>query len=214
MGSIYACEFPNWKPSKFMTDVNPDPYVTKPIIVDMAMQHHKGQKRLALQAGGHVGIWPAKLSDHFESVVSFEPVLENYLACVLNIQSSNVFMCLGCLGSVAKQVRVANSIMFGGSAKVSVKANTFASCAIPVCKLPQWVQSQIDAIFLDVEGYELEILRGATDVLEANHPTIVVEEKEKFLQTGQAGETARLLARFGYKQVDQLRDDLIFVADR
>ena len=214
MAGVKKSPWPNWVPSKWMTDIRPDPYIKAPKVVDVAMRHHKGHRRLVIQAGGHVGIWPAKLSDYFERVVSFEPVLENYIACVHNIQANNVLMCLGCLSSSLELVKVSNSVGFGGSARISPKENTFASCAIPICKLPQWIQSQIDAIFLDVEGHELEILKGAVDVLEANHPMIVTEEKEKFLQTGKAGETARFLQRWGYKQVDQLSNDLIFVAER
>ncbi len=206
--------FPNWVPSKWMTDIKPNPYIKAPKVVDAAMHHHKGSRRLVIQAGGHLGIWPAKLSDYFEYVVSFEPVLENYIACVHNIHASNVLVIPCCLYGDLDFVRVSDYVGFGGSARISPKENTFPSVAIPIYKLPKWIQSQIDAMFLDVEGCELEILKGATHVLEANHPTIVVEEKEKFLQTGTAGETARFLQPFGYKQVDQLRDDLIFTADR
>ena len=208
--------FPNWIPSKWMTDIRPDPYVKRPLVVDTAMKHHTGHRRLVLQAGGHVGIWPAKLSDYFEYVVSFEPVLENYIACVHNIQASNVLMIPGCLSSSLELVRVANSEGFGGSAGISTKLPqyNFASCAIPICKLPEWIQSQIDAMFLDVEGYELEILKGAVDVLEANHPTVVVEENNKSLQIRKAGAVAEFLEPFGYKQVDRYGDDLIFAADR
>ncbi len=197
-----------------MTGIRRDPYVEQPIIIDAAMRHHEGSSRLAIQAGGHVGIWPAKLSDHFEQVVSFEPVWENYVACVHNIQATNVLMVPGCLSSATNLVRVSNSEGFGGSARISPKENTCPSVSIPIYKLPKWIQSQIDAMFLDVEGHELEILRGATDVLELNHPTIAVEEKEKFLRTGKLGETAQFLKRFGYRQVEQIRNDLIFVADR
>ena len=207
-------KYPNWIQSKWMLDIRSDPYFKAPYVVDTAMAHHKGPRRLVLQAGAHIGIWPAKLSDYFEQVIAFEPVLENYLASVNNILATNVLVIPGCLSSSLDFVRVSDSRGFGGSARISTKENTVATVATPVSSLPEWIQSNIDAIFLDVEGHELEILKGATDVLEANHPTIVVEEKEKFLQTGKAGETARLLQPFGYQQVDQFSDDLIFVADR
>lgn len=197
-----------------MTDIRSDPYIKAPKIVDTAMRHHRGRNRLVIQAGGHVGIWPAKLSDHFDRVVSFEPVLENYIACVHNIQANNVLMVPGCLSSNLGLVRVTNSVGFGGSARISTNEKTFASCAISICRLPDWIQSRIDAMFLDVEGYELEILKGAANVLESNHPTVIVEENNKSLQIRKAGEVAEFLKRFDYEQVDRLRDDLIFAAKR
>ena len=214
MASVEA--YPNWVPSKWMSDIRPDPYVKRPQIVDVAMRHHTGDTRLVIQAGGHVGIWPAKLSDYFEYVVSFEPVLENYIACLNNIQASNVLMCLGCLSSSLGLVRVSNSEGFGGSAGISTKLPqyNFASCATPICKLPEWMQSKIDAMFLDVEGYELEILKGAVGVIETNHPTISVEENNKSLLVRNEGDVAGFLKRFGYQQADRLRDDLVFVAKR
>ena len=201
-----------------MTDIAPSPYVKAPRIVDEAMRYHKGQKRLAIQAGGHIGIWPAKLSDYFDFVMSFEPVLENYIAPMHNIKAKNVLMVPCCLGLGLDLVRVNNSQGCGGSANISAQDKpmhkTVASCCIPICELPQLVRSKIDAIFLDVEGYELEVLQGGADVIAANHPTITVEENNKSLRRRKAGAIAEFLQPFSYRQVGHHGDDLIFVADR
>lgn len=205
-------EYPNWTQSNWMLNIRPDPYFKAPRVVDTAMPHHKGPRRLVIQAGAHIGIWPAKLSDYFEFVVSFEPVLENYVASIHNIKATNVLVIPGCLGFNLELVSVSDSHGFGGSAKIATEGNTFASCSIPVHRLPNWIQSQIDAIFLDVEGYELEILKGATGVLNINHPMVVVEENNKSLQIRKAGEVAEFLGQYGYQQVDRYADDLVFTA--
>jgi FkbM family methyltransferase len=53
----------------------------------------------------------------------------------------------------------------------------------------------ISAIKIDVEGYELEVLKGATRILAENHPSIIME----CLNTEQLQKCSKLLQTFGYE---------------
>ena len=208
----------NWDPSKWMMDIRPALHFTNPKIVDIAMTHHCGLRRVAVQAGGHIGIWPAKLAAYFEDVVSFEPTPENWQACMLNIKAGNVLVVPACVSSKVGFVRISDITCkrFSGSQRViSDERGDQETITVPcmtIASMPKKVCSRIDAIFLDIEGHELEALKGAEEIIKQNHPTIVVEENKKSLMGRRAGELNDYLVRLGYKFIDGYRDDLIFCA--
>lgn len=58
------------------------------------------QRRTCVQAGGHIGIYPRKLSKFFECVYTFEPEPENFSCLVLNTRGMPNVLATPCfLGS-------------------------------------------------------------------------------------------------------------------
>ena len=62
-------------------------------------------KRVCIQAGGNLGIWPKKLSTIFDSVYTFEPDLENWQALEKNLVGINNIHAKNCaLGAIPGKV--------------------------------------------------------------------------------------------------------------
>jgi hypothetical protein len=67
-----------------------------------------------------------------------------------------------------------------------------------------------DAIFLDLEGYEIPALQGAQRTLTNHHPLLVVEENKHGNHRGYSyGDIERLLAPLKYKVIDRVGEDLV-----
>ena len=59
-----------------------------------------GNRRVAVQAGGACGIWPARLAGFFDRVYTFEPCITNYECLVENLKPfGNVSFARAALGS-------------------------------------------------------------------------------------------------------------------
>ena len=201
-----------------MMNIRPELHFTKPQIVDIAMKHHCGLRRVVVQAGGHVGIWPAKLATYFEDVVSFEPTPENWQACMLNIKADNVLVVPACVSSKVGYVRISDITCkrFSGSQRILTdigeNQQTISVPCLTIASLPKRLRSRVDAIFLDIEGHEIDALTGAEEIIRKNSPLIVVEENKKSLMGRRAGELGDYMHGLGYDCVGGYRDDLVFCA--
>ena len=141
----------------------------------------------ALDIGAHVGLWSMILKDHFERVLAFEPVPEHVACFHLNLQDSidfgqgkgNVEVYPIALGSVHKKVLINPVPDNSGNAYVeTVKMEGHNLVEVEQHLLDDWyVGGPISFIKIDVEGYELEVIKGAEDTIRLHRPVIVVEQK-------------------------------------
>lgn len=130
------------------------------------------QRKVCVQAGGHAGFWPMRLAERFERVVTFEcePVL--YQCLVKNTQLLKKIetypLAIGAfVGKVAMRGSVsAGSWRIDPAGKFPVDQTTIDVFGLTAC----------DAIFLDIEGYEVEALKGAAETIGKFRPVIHVEE--------------------------------------
>ena len=74
--------------------------------------------------------------------------------------------------------------------------------------LTQLRMSRVDVLKIDVEGAELEVLRGAKDTLTRHRPVLIIELEEELLATmgTSSSEVHDLLATYGYRS-DGVFDD-------
>jgi hypothetical protein len=68
--------------------------------------------------------------------------------------------------------------------------------------------SRVDVLKIDVEGAELEVLRGAKDTLTRHRPVLIIELEEELLATmgTSSSEVHDLLATYSYRS-DGVFDD-------
>jgi FkbM family methyltransferase len=136
---------------------------------------------LALDIGGHVGLWSRVLAYHFCGVAAFEPVPKLCACFKKNLKDhSNVILhecALGdkfskrrmiWMGENTGNCRFVNSRPVDGEETGDLETD---------CKTLDSFNMNPDLIKIDVEGFEYFVLLGAEETIRQNKPTIVVEQK-------------------------------------
>lgn len=169
--------------------------------VDVGMKYCS-HKRVAVQAGGHAGIWPRRLARFFERVFTFEPEPELYRCLVLNLETvSNVECYPYALGADRRTVKLQPHVS-AGSWKVSedgkfpVMQIRIDDLALPNC----------DLIALDIEGYEVEALLGAKETIRKFSPVIYVEELERSILAIRSH-----LSSLNYVRKETVHNDAVYI---
>lgn len=127
---------------------------------------------VCVQAGGHVGLWPIRLAGLFKRVYTFEcdPMLYDCMvkntAKLTSINTSH-----HALGAFVGEVQVLAAVS-AGSWRVDPKGTwRTQQTTIDAMNL-----DRCDAIYLDVEAYEVEALKGAAETIRRFSPVIHLEE--------------------------------------
>lgn len=168
--------------------------------VDVAVKHVR-TTGVCVQAGGFLGMWPTRLAKYFERVYTFEPVPHLYECAKRNTQhlpSVRVYNCA--LGDAMKTVRI-NPRRAGcsevGTGELDVTQVTIDSLCLIRC----------DAIFLDVEHYEMQVLEGAKQTIERFRPVITLEVKaeteERYIEV--------MRRAYKYTKAAKVHADITFV---
>jgi len=146
-------------------------------------------------------------------VYAFEPDTDNYTSLQYNIglnHFKNVIPVKKALGAVMQQSRLFKVNRFNtGMNRILSASDSFSDFeTIEVSTLDEEAirlkLNRIDLIKIDVEGYELNVLKGARAVLEKFHPLIIVEVIEVNLKNnGQtSAQVIEFLKEFGYRFID------------
>jgi FkbM family methyltransferase len=183
-----------------------------PKVIDLMLPYVR-RHGVVIQAGAHVGLWPAVLSQHFDQVLSFEPVPKLIAAAREGAPYENVTIAEAALSDHCGTVKLSvpggeKMERFSGSAAVAEEG-----IEVPTVTIDSLLAHNVGAIMLDIEGHELPALRGAVDTIQKWRPVIVVEENNKSLRYRAPGDVANFLRPFGYSVRRRFMGDLIFVVE-
>ena len=170
------------------------------------------KKEVCIQAGGNVGIFPAKLAEHFDSVYTFEPDNDNLRCFEKNNIPDNVMMYWGGLGDESGQGEIASKDDKNCGATQIRKGTGFPMYTIDRLNLP------VDLIWLDIEGYEYKALLGGMETIKKYKPVIIVENKglmPEFPSSWEGSEEfVKWMETLGYTRVRRMmRDDFYIVSE-
>jgi FkbM family methyltransferase len=170
-----------------------------------------------LDIGGNIGqtaLFMAKKTSPGGVVISFEPFPETYKRFLTNLQLNpginNLVVENIALGnSHAKLKMLAENTGNSGQNRI-LNENNPADAVIEVDVMPlsSYLHNKpldrIDLIKIDVEGFEYNVLKGASDVLKKYRPLLYIELSEKNLnqQGSSASEVVRLLNELSYDVKD------------
>jgi FkbM family methyltransferase len=155
------------------------------------------------------------LSPKFRRVVTVEPEPKNLECLRANLSECN-------------NVRIVAGVldMVPGKAKLNYRETSSGGHHIMTRKDRPWIEvdmyqmdtlvdlqkERVGLIMLDIEGYELQALIGATAIIEKDHPVIVIEENGGAKKFGFRTDAARRwLMSEGYEVVDEFDEDLVMV---
>lgn len=168
-----------------------------------ALEHVKAC-RVAVDVGGHCGLWSKELIKIFDHVHAFEPVSEHRECYKLNVtEGYTLHECA--LGEKEGSIKIHTSNGSSGDSWVDGEGD------IPLKTLDSFNLQDVDFIKLDCEGYELFALKGGEEMLKRCHPVVIVEQKpgraKKFgLKDTQAVDYLKSL---GYKLQSEISGDFI-----
>lgn len=160
-----------------------------------------------VQAGGNLGQWPLYLAQKFKTVWTFEPSPINFSCLCLNTQGvNNIFKFQAGLGryntfmGIQEDVGNCEGTFIGGEG------------TIPIVALDSvWPrQMPLDLLLLDVEGFELEAVMGASEIIDQWGPPILLEWRAFDRHTFDPEELHSLLEKWGYRWIDNASKDRIY----
>lgn len=168
--------------------------------IDLCKVHDR--QHIAVQAGGNCGVFPQYMASQFNRVYTFEPETANFLCLRDNIEADNVFMYHAALGQIRGCVTLQGSDDNAGAwvAKPDDDGH------IPVLRIDDLGLPGCDLIQLDVEGYELEALKGAVLTIDRYKPVIMFEDRG---YREPMGYIEKWLETFGYKVIGRTARDVI-----
>jgi FkbM family methyltransferase len=169
--------------------------------VDVAMQHVR-TKGVAVQAGGYIGLWPRRLAKFFELVYTFEPVPELFECLKLNTDR----YCPGVIATNAllgPSSGTAQYVMKSGGRTTAINGGDRHAGQYCIDELDL---VRCDAIYLDVERYELEVLKGAEETIRKFKPVVTLEVKEDTQQ-----EFTDFMRARGYSLAAKVHADAVYV---
>jgi FkbM family methyltransferase len=137
--------------------------------VPKKISQHVPNKGVVVQAGGNCGFYVKQYADIFNLVYTFEPEPVNFFCLNLNVTSPNVLKFQACLGDKHEGVMLGNFMPDVGATHVA------GSGPIPTFRIDDLALQACDLIHLDIEGYELNALKGAIETINKFKPVIALE---------------------------------------
>ena len=172
------------------------------------------KRRTCIQAGGALGIWPIRLAQFFDRVVTLEPHPVNYGCLLHNTDGIKAILAINAaLGKEPGQVKMMLHVdEKGNSGAYYVKRGG----DIQRITIDSLGLSDVDLIYLDIEGAETDALLGATDTIAKYRPVIGLEDKKnQFWRRYHYNRSPveMLVKDFGYKEIARYHLDVILAPE-
>lgn len=162
---------------------------------------HARTRGIAVQAGGHCGLWARQLAKTFALVHTFEPVPEMFECLKRNTcYVQNILLHPNAIGAEQSMVQIApraggKSKVLGSTSSSDIEQVTIDSLNLPRC----------DLIYLDIERYELEALAGAKETIAHFRPVLAVEVLD-----GEEARITKWMDANNYSCVKTIHSDWVF----
>jgi FkbM family methyltransferase len=165
----------------------------------------------AIDIGAHVGLWSLHLSERFREVHAFEPHPLHACCFLLNVPAGGVTLTTCALADAPSRAELITRNHNSGD--TYMKKSSAGS--VIVRRLDDFKIEEVSFIKIDVQGAELDVLRGAARTIEKFRPVILAEDHPPSSELYGAGlrELSAFLAPYGYRSPENVgKKDLLFKA--
>lgn len=168
------------------------------------------KRNLCLDIGAHIGIASLHFAKYFEEVLSFEPIFETYRCLLANTNSvDNVYPLNIGLGDKERRV---SFIQHEGNTGYTEPAEfdptiPLSSSVFPLDDFNTELNPSL--IKIDVEGFELLVLKGAEETIKRAKPVIVLEVKGIGFSRPDPLAPVNFLKELGYSVVEIINHDYV-----
>tara|TARA_Y100000385_G_C12888106_1_gene548751 strand:+ start:121 stop:828 length:708 start_codon:yes stop_codon:yes gene_type:complete len=173
---------------------------------------YASRSKVALDIGAHVGLWAVDMANHFKELICFEPIKESRECLIKNMADRNItnYRIHKCaLGSKSGTVKLNTNDDNSGNPFIDKNGDEEAQMKT----LDMFGFAKIDLIKIDVEGFELEVLKGGEHTIKMCKPIIVLETKDKHYERYGTNfrEILSWLEARNYKVENLINSEAIFV---
>ena len=155
-----------------------------------------------IDAGAHIGFYSLPLSGIFEMCYAFEPSDLQFDLLCKNIRQNNINNVkpfkFG-LGAIEEEKDFYITGKSGGTntfVRNQYSENPMNICTVQIRTLDSLAINDVSFIKIDVEGWELEVLKGGLDTISQTKPEMLIEVWE---EPARRAEVQQLLAKLNYK---------------
>jgi FkbM family methyltransferase len=167
-------------------------------------------RRVCIQAGGNGGLWPKELAGLFEQVYTFEPDPILFRCLVTNVPCENVVFTNAAVGASQGFIAVDRWMGEQNPGANRVKAGG----RVPQVTIDGYGFETVDLIQFDIEGYELNALKGAQDTITRCRPVVCIELRDHSHHFGTNDNEIRgWLTALGYRCAKRMNYDEFWVAE-
>lgn len=152
------------------------------------------ERRVAVDVGAHVGLMSYWMVRDFAQVVAFEPVKAHQECWRVNVPAREEDRLHACaLGAKPGWVHLETPPGSSGGTHIAGPGD------IPLETLDRFALPVVDLLKIDVEGYELDVVRGAGETLARCRPVVCVEQRARTVAAAGHGpvDAVKLLQRLG-----------------
>lgn len=188
----------------------------------VAMLNHipSDRRSLVLDVGGNVGMWSMHFARAFDRVVAYEPIEINQRCFMLNTiehpdkPTPNVDLRRVALGDRQGEVEMEyRPELTSGTHVASPDATkrdiSSLKYTVPLTTIDAEGHTFVDAIKIDVEGYEYPVVLGAEDTIRRCKPFICIEQKPWDIFEWKQYDAVELLLSWGATVKQRVVDDFI-----
>ena len=168
---------------------------------------------LAIDVGGHVGIFSRHFAQHFEQVIAYEPS-PDVRECLERNVPSNVEIRAQAVSDTRGTLMLSN-VSAGNSGGAFLSHTGDGTIEVPVVRIDDLRLERLGLLKIDVQGEDFRVLYGARKTIRRCKTVVLIEEKkvEGTDSVDHIVKTNALMKDLGATMRDKIGADRVFTFD-